>query len=278
MYWLRRRCPSTSLVHARCTRRAATRLHLKTLLSSMGRVSRGDALMRKLISEGFVGQVRQVMDYRMDGRYADAGAPLHWRESRRFSGVNFQFLGERANIIRRWLGEHCRVFAQSRTYYPDRTGASEEGQLPDAMNVLAELEDGTPVSYIHSGIARFAGPPRVEIYGSEGTLVYYLDAMPGARPEEILGARVDEDQLRPILIPDDLVSRFAIDEEFIAMIRDGKDPAPDLRRVRRVSLFRARPYMSSHGLERRAPGSARLRRHVEQRIVVTLSPLLRQSG
>jgi predicted dehydrogenase len=204
------------------------RPQLKTLLSSMARLSRADAMVRKLLADGFVGQVQQVLDYRLDGAYADAAKPLHWRQSRQYSGVNFQFLGERANIIRRWLGEHRRVLAQTRTYYPERPAAAAQGQLPDTMNVLAELEDGTPVSYIHSGVARFGGPPRVEIYGSEGTLVHYLDAGPGAAPEEVRGARAGEDALRPISIPDDLASKGAVDVEFIAMIREGRPPAPDL--------------------------------------------------
>lgn len=202
------------------------RPHLKTLLSSMATVARGDATARKLISDGFVGRVLQVVDYRMDGRYADPTVPLHWRQSRQSSGVNFQFLGERFNVIRRWLGDHRGVFALAKTFDPNRPGATSQGQLPDTMNVLAELEDGTPVSYIHSGIARFAGQARLEIYGTEGTLVYGLDGPPWV--EEIHGARADETALHPIPLPDDAVRRETVDEAFIAMIREDKEPSPEL--------------------------------------------------
>jgi predicted dehydrogenase len=203
------------------------RPHLKTLLSGMGIRARGENVMRQLLEDGFVGQVRQVVDYRMDGRYADPALPLNWRQSTTWSGVNFQFLGERAHFVRRWLGEHGRVLAQTRTFYPDRPGAKEEGQLPDAVNVLAELDDGTPVAYLHSGVTRLGGQPRLEIYGTEGTLVYRFDALPGAGPETILGARKDEDALRPIEIPEATASPPTINDAFAAMIRENARPGPE---------------------------------------------------
>ena len=50
-----------------------------------------DAMMRQLLGEGYVGRVHQVLDYRFNGQYADSTQPLHWRQSREFSGINFQY-------------------------------------------------------------------------------------------------------------------------------------------------------------------------------------------
>jgi len=204
---------------------AQARPHLKTMLSNL-RVP-GDAMMRKLLAEGYVGELRQVLDYRFNGQYADPARPLHWRQSRRFSGTNFQYLGVCFEINRRWLGDHRRVLAQSRTFYPQRPGAAAEGQLPDTVNVLAELEDGTPIAYLHSGVTRHGGDSRLEIYGTEGTLIHYAYSR-GRGSAEIVGARGTDKELQPIEIPPEAKSRWAMNEEFIAMIREDKQPSPEL--------------------------------------------------
>jgi predicted dehydrogenase len=199
--------------------------HLKTMLSNL-RVP-GDAMMRKLLAEGYVGRVYQVLDYRFNGQYADLAQPLHWRQNRKFSGINFQYLGVSAEINRRWLGDHGRVFAQVKTFHPERPGVGSQGQLPDTMNILAELEDGTPIVYLHSGVTRLGGHARLEIYGSEGTLVHYWPTR-GQGPAGIFGARAGEQELQPIPIPSETESRWAMNEDFISMIRDDRPPSPDL--------------------------------------------------
>jgi predicted dehydrogenase len=199
--------------------------HLKTMLSNL-RVP-GDAMMRKLLADGYVGRVYQVLDYRLNGQYADLAQPLHWRQNRKFSGINFQYLGVSAEINRRWLGDHRRVFAQVKTFHPERPGVGSQGQLPDTMNILAELEDGTPIVYLHSGVTRLGGHARLEIYGSAGTLVHYWPTR-GQGPVGIFGARAGEQELQPIPIPSGTESRWAMNEDFISMIRDDRLPSPDL--------------------------------------------------
>ena len=98
------------------------------------------------------------------------------------------------------------------------------------MNVLAELEDGTPITYLHSGVTRLGGQPRLEIYGSEGTLAHYPPTR-GQGLVGIFGARAGDQELRPIPIPPETESRWAMNEDFISMIRDDKPPSPDLATV-----------------------------------------------
>jgi predicted dehydrogenase len=199
--------------------------HLKTMLSNL-RVP-ADAMMRRLLGEGYAGRLYQVLDYRFNGQYTDPTRQLHWRQNREFSGTNFQYLGVCAEINRRWLGDHRRVFAQARTFHPERPGVGSEGQLPDTMNVLSELEDGTPVTYLHSGVTRLGGPSRLEIYGSEGTLIHYASPR-GPERARIFGARAGEKELQPIPVPAETKSRWAMNEDFISMIRDDTQPSPDL--------------------------------------------------
>jgi predicted dehydrogenase len=199
--------------------------HLKTMLSNL-RVP-GDMLMRQLLTNGYVGNLRQVVDYRSNDQYVDVSGELHWRQNRKYSGINFQYLGVSAEINRRWFGDHTRVFAQSKTFHPKTVSSHSYEKLPDTMNVLSEFEDGTPIVYLHSGVTRFSGSPRLEIYGDEGTLVYHwqnrLNAVTG-----IFGAKAGDSELAQIPIPPELESNWSMNEDFIGMIRYDNIPSPEL--------------------------------------------------
>lgn len=199
--------------------------HLKTMLSNL-RVP-GDRVMRKLLKDGYVGKLRQVVDYRYNDQYIDASDELHWRQDRRFSGINFQYLGVSAEINRRWFGDHKGVFTQSKTFHTKLSGENSYAKLPDTMNVLSEFEDGTPIVYLHSGVTRFSGNPRLEIYGDEGTLVYYWQNRKNA-VTGIFGANAGDKELAQIPIPPGLESDWSMNKDFIDMIRYDNAPSPDL--------------------------------------------------
>ena len=209
------------LAGARAMHQAAKeRPHLKTMMSNIP--VKGDAMMRKLLAEGYVGDVYQVLDYRLNGRYADPKAPLHWRQSREYSGINFQLIALWFEINRRWFGEHKRLIAQAKTFIPRGKNGTTDGQLPDSMHVLAELENGALISYLQSGVTQFGGRARIEVYGSKGTLVYHHT------PAEIYGAQMGEQDLHPIPIPPEMESKWPIQHDFIKMIQEDAKPSPEL--------------------------------------------------
>ena len=139
----------------------------------------------------------------------------------------FSNIGVSAEINRRWFGDHSKVFAQAKTFHPERPGVSTYGQLPDTMNVLAEFEDGTPIAYLHSGLTRFSGQSRLEIYGSRGTLIYYRPTRDSGKTG-IFGAHDDNQDLQPIHVPSNLESNWMMSENFVSMIREDKLPSPEL--------------------------------------------------
>lgn len=64
-----------------------------------------------------------------------------------------------------------------------------------------------------SGIAPFAGPDRLEVYGNEGMLVYDFSA------DEVYGGRLDDGSAARIPIPPELEQSWSVEENFITAVR-----------------------------------------------------------
>jgi predicted dehydrogenase len=188
---------------------------------------RGDRVMRRLIGEGYLGAVRDVHATGMTANYADASAPLHWRQDVAISGYNTLTLGMWVEVLHRWVGPHRKVAAVTRVHTPVRKrpdgGAAESVQIPESVAIAAELASGAVGSYHFSGVARFAPANRIEIYGSEGTLLYDLGT------EEIRGARAGDAAVAPIPIPPKEERPWTVERDFIDAIRHGRPVEPSFQ-------------------------------------------------
>jgi predicted dehydrogenase len=185
---------------------------------------RGDRVMRRLIGEGYLGAVRDVHATGLAASYADACAPLHWRQDTAISGVNTLTLGMWTEVLHRWVGPHAAVAAVSRVHTPVRArpggGPPERVRIPESVAIAAELVSGAVGSYHFSGVARFAPHNTIQIYGSEGTLLYDLET------EEIRGARVGDTGLAPIPISPEEERPWTVERDFIDAIRLGRPVEP----------------------------------------------------
>jgi predicted dehydrogenase len=178
----------------------------------------GNDVMCDLMTEGFVGQVREVFVRNCSPMLADPSTPLHWRQRKELSGVNMLSLGIVFETVARWVGGVAAVMADACTFIAQRqdpeSGAWVNTDLPDSLRVLAELASGGRALYHVSGVTHFAPSTAVEIYGADGTLVYDITS------EKILGARVGEqDALQEIPIPAEKRREWTVEADFIAAIR-----------------------------------------------------------
>src|SRR5205807_2451625 len=125
------------------------------------------------------------------------------------SGYNTLTLGMWIEVLHRWIGCHRRVVAVTRVHTPERqrpeTGERVAVRVPESVGIAAETESGAVGVYHFSGVARFAPHNRVEMYGSEGTLIYDLQT------DEILGARAGDGGLKPIPIPVELSRPWTVE-------------------------------------------------------------------
>ena len=176
---------------------------------------REDALMRSLLEEGYVGQVMKVMVY--------------W-------GTPFLGLGAQFDVARRWFGEHTKVFAHRKSFdlQVPPTDPGTRAARADTNVVIAELENGETVTYLHDTLAGATNLARFEVYGPKGVLVCYSF---GQDKEGFFGAKAGETELRPIAVPPHMQDAWTypdasipVEAEFIAAIRDGKDASSAIPR------------------------------------------------
>src|SRR5438105_4334731 len=133
---------------------------------------RGVDFIAELIDAGFVGEMREVRVWSVNGSLADAAAPLSWRQDLSLSGFNILTLGILHETLLRWIAPPVRVLAQAHAFIPTRidpqSGVRRAAGTPDSAQVLAVLADGTRVVYQLSGVTPFGQAMSFELYGTEG--------------------------------------------------------------------------------------------------------------
>ena len=194
---------------------------------------KGDRVMLRLLHrERFVGDIREV---RVAGMaLLDAGDTYGWQTDPDVTGVNTMTLGMWVEVLNRWVGPATSVLAKGKTHRRWRStadGATERAVVPDSLAIAADLACGATASYHFSTAAAFAPGQAIEIYGSEGALVYTLFG------DDLRGATGGDDGLHPIEIPPQEVRTQSTDAEFIRAIREGTPVLPDFEEGLRYMEF-----------------------------------------
>lgn len=177
--------------------------------------------VQRLLDDGYIGELREVVAIATNDGLADAATPLAWRQVAELSGVNMLTLGIVHEALIRWIDDPVRVLAQARACTPERldpaTGALRRVGTPDSVQVLATFGDGAQGVYHVSGVTRFGPGTQIQLYGSEGTLK--LELMP---TERIWGARRGDAALDEIPLIDDPTGGWRVESDFVASIREGR--------------------------------------------------------
>ena len=205
---------------ARAMWEAAQASDRTTMLCPPPHYMRGDRVIRRLLREGLVGEVRNVVVQSYSANYADPRTPIHWRQQRAVSGYNTLDVGMMVEVMQRWLGYARRVTALEKTVFPSRPGpdgGTAPVERPDTLSVIAELENGALATLLFSGVARHARDAnRFEIYGSAGTIRYLYAT------DTILAGTAGEEDLRDVPIPPDEAREWTVEADFIAGVREAK--------------------------------------------------------
>jgi predicted dehydrogenase len=187
---------------------------------------KGDAVVRELLSTGFVGEVREVHVVGRTAALADPAAPLAWRQDESLSGYNMLTLGILHETLLRWLPQPESVRAIARAFIAERidpaSGARRPVGTPDAVHILTELPGGAIGSYHFSGVTPFGQGSSITIFGSDGVLHYDLDAdrLRGAsRIKGVSAARSEE--LVDIPIPPEKAGGWQVEADWVRSIREG---------------------------------------------------------
>jgi predicted dehydrogenase len=188
---------------------------------------KGDAVIRELLAEGYLGELREVRVTSLNAALADVAGPLSWRQDAALSGVNMLTLGILHETLMRWVAPPTRVLAQVHAHIPLRidpeSGVRRSVSTPDSVQVLAVLDDGARAVYQFSAATPFGQEMSITLYGTRGVLHYDLLA------DRIRGASVRRggrpggaETLEEIPIPSEKAGGWRVEADFIEAIREGK--------------------------------------------------------
>jgi predicted dehydrogenase len=175
-----------------------------------------DSTIKRLLAEGFVGEVLNVQIQAAQGSFVDAEAQLHWRQDVRVSGPNALTMGIWYETLMRWLGPARRVMAMTRIAVPkrrDASGAMHEVKIPDHVEILATLGNGAIAHLRFSSVTALGPASEAWIFGTDGTIRLEV----GAR--RVSGGRRGDKALAEIAIPAAQRVGWRVEEEFINAIR-----------------------------------------------------------
>jgi predicted dehydrogenase len=194
--------------------------HLVTMVCPTSHGLRGSRFMQKLIADEYVGQPHHLRLQSLTSAYIDPDAPPHWRQRDEYSGLNVLTLGMYAEVLMRWFGPISRLVAHDKTIVPVRQGY--EIRIPDMVTVLCTFATGMEGVLEFSGIAPFARPDRLELYGNQGMLDYDFAT------DRISGAQLGDEAPAALPTPARLEQSWNVEADFIAAVRSpgGISPQP----------------------------------------------------
>lgn len=191
---------------------------VKTMLVPPGPFHEGIPYIRHLVQSGYLGALRHVQAFNVNASMADPKTPLSAgrNDLALYGRANAMQLGLTYDVVQHWTGPATRVLCQRMNFVHERP-ATPDGPMvrnpyPDEVTVLAETESGALASLVVNYSIHFA-ESRVELYGSEGTVVYTL------RGNTLLGARAGDSALQPLSIPPEYDGSWRCEEEFVRLVR-----------------------------------------------------------
>jgi len=179
------------------------------------------ATVARLLSDGFLGDVREFVVLGVTDSMWDESQPAHWRQDSTISGRNMLALGILHETVLRWLPQPERVFADTALFSQRSTApdaAAQHVDIPDVVHALTQLPGGARGVYHLSGVALFGPPLQVHLYGSRGTIKVEF-----GESERVWIGQAGETKLHVLEIPAAERGGWRVEAEFIGAIR-GAEP------------------------------------------------------
>lgn len=197
--------------------KAQTHPHLITQIVPSPFTLQVDRTIQDLIADGYVGDLYAMTVRGITPGFADPAAPLHWRQRQDLSGFNILTMGIWYEAVMRWVGPASRVFARTRISTPQRrdpeTGALVTVDVPDHVDIVADLACGAQATYEFSAVCGLAPGSGAWLFGSKGTLHY------DQASDKLFGGRQGEKVLQEIAVAAEKAGKWRVEEEFVGAIR-----------------------------------------------------------
>jgi len=152
------------------------------------------SLMRRMIADGAIGEVRLWRATWLSDEFTDPATPFDWRFDRALGGTTIADLGSHLIDLARWQAGGIRaVCAQAETFIRSRPlpgGGTQDVTVDDAASALLRFDSGAlGTMEVARAAVRRPCDLTIEVNGSLGTLVFDY-----ARLNELRYGRADDDQ------------------------------------------------------------------------------------
>ena len=178
---------------------------------------RADRTMQDMLADGYLGDLYAMTVRGVTSNFADANAPLHWRQRQELSGYNILTMGIWYEAAMRWVGPVERVIARGRVFTPQRQDTEIGGMgtvdVPDHIDIIADLPNGVQATYTFSSVCGLAPGSGAWLFGSEGTLHFDQES------SKLFGGRRGDKALQEIPIAPEKAGKWRVEEEFVGAIR-----------------------------------------------------------
>jgi len=174
-----------------------------------------DRVLKRMIKEGYLGQLLTIEIQALQNRFADFGGDLHWRHSWELSGYNTLNIGAAYESMMRWFGRGSSVMAMGKIHVPyrkDDAGELVSVNIPDHVDILYRLANDAQVHMRMSATTGHSTGNQIWMYGSEGTI--YID-----QNQNIFAGRRGDDSLTEVPNPVEDQAYYRVEEEFANAIR-----------------------------------------------------------
>lgn len=175
----------------------------------------------KLLRDRAIGRIYHFYFRALTAQWANASAPAHWRQRTEISGDNILSVGIYAEALARFLGNPVSLCARGEVFIENRGGYTV--RIPDYVHVLGRWPQDVAGTLEWSGVAWHGGSERVEIYGSEGRLVYDFSN------DRILLGRSGDAQITEVEVPPEFKREWTVEQDFIHAVREHGHPEPSFR-------------------------------------------------
>ena len=172
-----------------------------------------DATIQRLIAEGYLGQLLAV-ESRIRGGFLDSDSPMHWRQNSELSGNNILAMGIYYEAVMRWVSRATNVMARAKTFTtqrPNETGEPQPVEVPEHLDVVADLECGAQLHLQQSAVTALLEDDAVYLFGSGGMLRLTGDRLFGGRRGDRLQTEIS--------IADGEQGEWQVEADFVAAIR-----------------------------------------------------------
>ena len=202
------------------------------------------AYIGQLIREGYIGQLRHVnITLFVAARGGSLGRRTYgWAAQREMGGGMLFAIGSHyIDGLRSWFGDFSGVLGSAFVQVPERddpaSGERVMASADDGFHLHLRFRAGGWASMAASMAAPFGPGTRIEIYGTEGTLVSTSNGFNPPPQGGLLGARTGEPALHELPIPahytpfednrDDRMASFRLMiDDFAAAVRSNGKPIP----------------------------------------------------